>query len=265
LNLFDTHSHIDFEKFDADRDAMLKRAQAAGVGSIVIPAVDADSIRRALRLVQQYDWIYMAVGVHPNSTAGWSSYHELNNLRDWVQMGGDKVVSIGEIGLDYHWDRSPKDIQAQAFRDQLALAKELKLPVIIHNRDASADTLPILEEWAKDLPPELEGRPGVLHSFSAPPRYAERALAAGFYLGFTGPVTYKNADDLRAVARRVPDDKLLIETDAPFLTPKPYRGKRNEPAYVQYVAEKLAEVRGISVEDLATQTTQNAYRLFGLA
>ncbi len=263
LNLFDTHCHVDFQHYDSDRDAMLQRAQDAGVKRMLIAGVDPESIQRAARLVKAHDDLYMAVGIHPNSTANWQPSADLDRLREWAT--GAKVVAIGEIGLDYHWDKSPKAQQHRAFKDQLALAAELALPVIIHNREADEDTLPILEEWAKTVPPSLRGRVGVWHSFSAPLAYAERALAAGFYLGFSGPVTYKNAESLRHVAGQVPLDRLLVETDAPFLTPLPHRGKRNEPAYVALVAERLAALHQVEITKLAEQTTQNALRLFNLS
>ncbi len=262
MQLIDSHCHIDFHKYNADRAAVLKRARAAGVQHIVIPGVDVESLRRARRLVREEPDISMAVGIHPTSTADWHSAASLRTLREFAAEA--RVVAIGEIGLDYHWDKSPKDVQKRAFEDQLALAQDLGLPVIIHNRDASADVLPILEDWARGLSGELAARPGVLHSFSASMTHAERALEARFYIGISGPVTYKNADELRRVAAWVPDDRLLIETDGPFLTPHPHRGKRNEPAYVALVAERLASLRQVSVEDLAAQTTANAQRLFGL-
>lgn len=263
MTLFDTHCHLDFGKYDADRAAMLKRAREAGVRRMIIPGVDAESMRRARRLALSEADVWIAIGYHPNSTAEWSGA-EIRNLREWAKW--EKVVSVGEIGLDYHWDKSPKDVQRRAFEDQLALAAELALPVIIHNRDASDDTLPILESWAAGLAHDhpLKDRPGVLHSFSAPMVYAERALAAGFYLGFSGPITYKNADEIRRVAARIPLEKILIETDAPFLTPQPHRGERNEPAYVAYVAERLATLRNCPLETLTTQTMKNGEILFGL-
>lgn len=175
-----------------------------------------------------------------------------------------KVVAIGEIGLDYHWRESPKETQWKAFEAQLALAKQLELPVIIHNREASDDVMTILDQWVKDLPPALQQRPGVMHSFSAPQAIAERALAAGFYLGFTGPITYKNADQLRHVAANVPLDRMLVETDGPFLTPVPYRGKRNEPAYIPIIVERLASIKQVSAETLGAATTENALRLFNI-
>jgi TatD DNase family protein len=261
MNLFDTHCHIDFGKYDSDRAAMLDRARAAGVNRMLIPAVDGESMERARLLAQAHQDVYMAVGVHPNSAADWSR-DEIQKLR--ALADDSKVVAVGEIGLDYYWDKTPKDVQRRAFEDQLALAMELDLPVIIHNRDASEDVLPILESWVKTLPDSLRNRPGVLHSFSAPDEYAERALNAGFYLGFTGPITYKNADSLRHIAAQVPLDKILIETDAPFLTPHPHRGERNEPAYVALVADRLAALRNMDTEAFAEQTTRNGQTLFGV-
>lgn len=261
MKLFDTHCHLDFSWYDADREAVIKRAFEAGVQQLLIPGVDFASLERARLLVQAYDSFVMAVGIHPNSTADWSGA-EISRLRE--AAADKKVAAVGEIGLDYHWDKSPKDIQRQAFEAQLTLAAELELPVIIHNREASQDVLPILESWVKTLPESLKERPGVLHSFSAPPEYAERALAAGFYLGFTGPVTYKKADDLRSTAARVPKDKILIETDGPFLPPHPYRGQRNEPAYVALVAERLAALHLMKPEAFAELTTANGQRLFRL-
>jgi len=173
-----------------------------------------------------------------------------------------KIVAIGEIGLDYHWRESPKETQWKSFEAQLNLAKKLELPVIIHNREASEDVMSILDEWVKDLPPKIKERPGVMHSFSAPEAIAEQALAAGFYLGFTGPITYKNADQLRHIAAKIPLDRMLVETDGPFLTPVPHRGKRNEPSYIPLIVERLANLRQMSVEAFGSATTENAYRLF---
>lgn len=253
--LIDTHCHLDFESFDEDREAVVERALAAGVTQIVVPGLDLDNCTTILALTQKYDGVFAAVGVHPNSSAEWQDGW-IDVLRDLAQQ--PKVVAIGEIGLDYYWDKSPQAVQHRALALQLELAAELNLPVIIHNRDASADVIRLLSESP------LVGRdnPGVLHSFAADWETAVSALDLGYYLGFTGPVTFKKADDLREIAQKVPDDRILVETDAPFLTPHPYRGKRNEPAYVAYVAEKLAEVRGVSTAVLAQQTTENAHRLF---
>lgn len=172
------------------------------------------------------------------------------------------VVAIGEIGLDYYWDKSPKEAQWAAFEAQLRLAAELALPVIIHNRDAHEDTIAILERWAAELPPALQGRAGVMHSFSAPAPIAERALTCGFYIGFSGPITFKKADALRHIAASVPTERLLVETDAPYLTPEPHRGQRNSPAYIPYIVERLASVHRLDANELARQTTLNAERLF---
>jgi len=261
--LIDTHCHLDLDAFDSDRDQVVERATAAGVTRIINPAVDLASGQAIVTLVKRYAGVYGAVGIHPNSTAAFQS-------SDIEQMAAQaasspKIVAIGEIGIDYHWDDSPKATQRIAFEAQLALAARLELPVIIHNREASDDVIAVLRAWQPSLPESLRMRPGVLHSFSAPPYIAEQALELGFYLGFTGPLTYKNADELRSIAARVPLDRLLIETDSPYLTPQPHRGKRNEPAYVRYVAERLAALRVLDLSDLAARTTINAERLFGLS
>lgn len=259
--MIDTHCHLNFDSYDPDRDQVIARAAAAGVTRVINPGVDEASSRAALDLAVRYDGIYAAVGIHPNDTANFND-PDLN----WVEgLASElKVVAIGEIGLDYHWDDSPKAAQFRAFEAQLALAARLELPVIIHNREASEDVIAVLENWARNLPSSLRDRPGVLHSFSAPQSVAERALAAGFYFGFTGPITYKNADDLRHIAARLPLDRILTETDAPFLTPTPYRGKRNEPAYIPLIVERLAALHTISKDEMARATTANAERLFRL-
>ncbi|NJO84934.1 MAG: TatD family hydrolase [Blastochloris sp.] len=259
--LVDTHCHLNFDSFDDDRDEVLARASGVGIGVLINPGIDVETSSAAIALAAQYDSVFAAVGVHPNSTAdfGDSVLASIEAL-----AAEEKVVAIGEIGLDYHWDRSPKDAQHRAFEAQLALAARLELPVIIHNREASEDVITILEAWARDLPLALRDRPGVLHSFSAPASIAERALNIGFYLGFSGPLTYKNADDLRRVAANAPLDRLLLETDAPFLTPLPHRGQRNEPAYIPLIGERLAGVRVTTREAMAQATTANAARLFKL-
>jgi len=260
--VIDTHCHINFEAYDEDRPQVIERAALAGVTLIINPGVDVESSREGVALAAQYEGIYAAVGLHPNSTADWDE----SQLDIFAALAGEsKVVAIGEIGLDYYWDKSPKEKQFAAFEAQLALASRLELPVIIHNREASEGVIAILEKWAADLPDSLKNRPGVLHSFSAPAAIAQRALDAGFYLGFTGPITYKNADDLRRIATNVPLDRIVVETDGPFLTPMPYRGKRNEPAYIPYMVERLAALKQISDEEMARATTENAERLFKLA
>lgn len=261
MNLVDTHCHINFDGYDADRAEVLRRAVEAGVQRIIIPSVDMAISRAMAGILAESTMLYGAVGVHPNSTADFDPTW-LDELA-WL-AAEPRMVAVGEIGLDYHWDNSPRNKQFQAFEAQLELAAHLKLPVIIHNREASEDCLRILESWAKDLPPALKDRPGVMHSFSGDMAIAERALAIGFYLGFSGPITYKNAEETRRVAARAPLDHILVETDGPYLTPVPYRGKRNEPAYIPYMVERLAALKGISVEEIAEVTTRNAEALFRL-
>jgi TatD DNase family protein len=262
MRLVDTHCHLNFDSYDTDRDDVIQRAFDAGVTRIIIPAVDIPSIYTSLELAKRNNSISIAVGVHPNSTANFTDGYlvELEKLATERE-----VVAIGEIGLDYYWEKSPVEMQKRAFCAQLELATALSLPVIIHNRDASEDVMTMLEIWAASgLPGGIKERPGVLHSFSASLEIAQRALNSGFCLGFTGPLTFKKANELRAIARSVPDDRLLLETDGPFLTPEPFRGKRNEPAYVQYIADRLAGLKGYSTQTMAEITTQNAERLFSI-
>ena len=261
MTLIDTHCHLNFESYDLDRAEVIARAAVAGVTRIINPATDVESGEAALALAEAYPGIYAAAGIHPNSTAEYTT-NDLATIEG--QARRPKIVAIGEIGLDYYRDWSPKEKQRVAFEDQLALAARLNLPVIIHNREAHDDVIAVLSSWVVSLPHELRARPGVLHSFSAPRAIAEKALELGFYLGFTGPITYKNADDLRSIAAMVPEDRLLVETDGPFLTPQAHRGKRNEPAYVAYVAERLAVLRHVADAALREVTTRNAVRLFKL-
>lgn len=255
--LIDTHCHLDFHQFNDDRTAMIDRAHKAGVTRMIVPAIDLQNCHDVIRVAEQFEGVYCAVGVHPNSTAEWQT-SDLDEIRAFAAH--PKVVAIGEIGLDYHWDKSPKATQQTAFIEQMRLAHELDLPIIIHNRKASEDVVRLMS----DSPLVGKMNAGVMHSFSAPAQTARKALALGFHVGFTGPLTFKKAGELRDVAADVPLDRILLETDAPYLTPVPKRGKRNEPSYVPYIAAKLAEVRGISVEDVAAATTANAIRLFGL-
>jgi len=261
-HLIDTHCHLDFSAYDGLRDELMREAAAQGVTRILNPGTDLPRTRAALALADAHPGVYAAVGVHPNSTATFAPgmIEELRAL-----AAHPKVVAVGEIGLDYYREDAPPAAQRAAFEAQLALAASLGLPVIIHNRDADADVLDVLAAWVCTLPEGLRARPGVLHSFSAPLEIAERGLALGFYLGFTGPVTFKNADDLRRVAARVPLDRILVETDGPFLTPEPYRGRRpNRPAFVRFVAQRLAALHALPDDAFFAQTTANAERLFAL-
>jgi TatD DNase family protein len=258
LELVDSHCHLDFDAFDEDRQEILQRASESGVRAIILPSVDLSNIQAVLTLTRNHSMVYAAVGIHPTSTAGW---HEdwLTHLRDFSTQS--KVVAVGEIGLDYYWDKSTPAVQQRAFNQQLELAAALELPVIVHNREASDDVIRLLAASP------LAGRenPGVLHSFSGDWSMARAAMDLGYYLGFTGPLTYKKAEVLREIAARAPLERVLIETDAPFLAPHPYRGRRNEPAYVRIVAERLAEIRRTSLEAIAAATTANAHQLFRLS
>ena len=255
--LVDTHCHLDFSRFDTDRDTVLLRAAEAGVKRIIVPAIDLQNCADVLTLAERYPSVFAAVGVHPNSSAAWNQSW-LNQVREFAKH--PKVVAIGEIGLDYYWDDAPKEDQHSAFLSQLNLAADLDLPAIIHNRESSEDVIRLLSESA------LAGRerPGVLHSFSAEWHVAEAALEMGFYIGITGPVTYKKADSLRDIVSRLPLNRIMVETDAPFLAPQQRRGKRNEPAFVAYVAEQIATLHDLSSEEIARITSANAQRLFGL-
>ncbi len=253
--LIDTHAHLHLPPFDEDRPAVLERAAAAGVARIVEIGYDLASSQAALRLAEQHEQIYAVVGVQPNHVndlpADW-----LDTVRAMAQH--PRAVAIGEIGLDYYWNAAPPDQQAQAFRAQLALARELALPVVIHSRDAPPDTARILTDAAR-------GQPGIMHSFSGSWDFAAACLEVGFLLSFSGPLTFKKSHDLHDVARRAPLDRLLIETDSPYLTPHPFRGKRNEPARVRLVAERLADLRELPLNDLADAVWRNAARIFGWA
>ncbi|HYF66385.1 MAG TPA: TatD family hydrolase [Herpetosiphonaceae bacterium] len=250
--LIDTHCHLYSDQFDADRAAALERAGAAGVDRMIAIGYDLPSSRSAIALAQESPLVWATAGIQPHyaQVAGDAEMGELRGL-----LARPRVVALGEIGLDYYHDRAPHDLQEALFRRQLALARELDLPVVIHSRDAREDTIRILGDAAR-------GQPGVMHSFSGDWEYAEACLEVGFYLSFSGPLTFKKAAELHEVARRAPLDRILIETDAPYLTPHPFRGKRNEPAYVRYVAEALAELRGQPLAAIAAATTANADRLF---
>ena len=259
----DTHCHLDFERFDEDRDEVIARAWEAGLVKILNPGIDLETGLEAIRLSEAYpDRIYAAVGVHPNYGQDWTD-ETLPALRE--QTRNTSVVAIGEIGLDYYREYTPHAVQREIFRQQLNLAAEVDLPVIIHNRDSSEDLMQILEDWVKALQSDghpLAKRPGVLHSYSDDLETASRGIALGFYLGIGGPVTFKNAHDRKEVVREIPLDRILLETDAPYLTPHPHRGRRNEPAYIPLIAAEIARLKEISPEEVAAITTANANNLF---
>jgi TatD DNase family protein len=262
LTLIDTHTHLDSHKFDADRAAVLERARAAGVARLISVGADLTSSRQAVKLGEEHDAIYATVGIHPHDAKTLDG-EVLASLRELAQ--GPKVVAIGEIGLDFYRDLSPRDVQRRAFQAQLGWAAKLGKPVVIHDRDAHSEILEILADWVKGLGPvPRDGRLGVLHTFSGDLAMAERAIDLGFYISVSGPVTYKNSRLLPEIVRALPLDRLLVETDCPYLAPHPHRGKRNEPAHVRLVAKRIAELKNRSLEDVARATTANARRLFDL-
>ena len=250
--LIDTHAHLDFDMFDHDRDAVLERAKAAGVELIVDPGIDVATSRAAVKLSEQYPMIRGAVGIHPNS-AGEAAPGDIIDIAELAAH--PNVVAVGEIGLDFYRDRTPRDVQVRAFRGQLDLARELDLPVIVHFREVEIDGIGLV---GKDAFRRLRG---VFHCFGGSAAFAEEVLGMGFYLGFDGPLTYKNSDRA-AIAVMTPLDRCLIETDAPFLTPQRHRGERNEPAWVGEVAETLAAVKGLDAAEVEEATARNARDLF---
>lgn len=249
MPIFDTHAHYDSNGFNADRDEVLSALPAAGVGLVVDPGCDAESSRKAVALAEQYPHVYAAVGIHPEDCAGCTDA-DFDAIR--ALCGHEKVVAIGEIGLDYYYDLSPRDVQAQVCEAQMELAWELDVPVAYHIRDAHQDMLDIMKRHRSHL------TGGIIHCFSGSWEIAKEYLKLGYYISFAGPVTFRKAPKLQECAVNVPRDRLLIETDSPYLAPEPVRGRRNEPTNVRYVCEKLAALRGESVEELAACTTRNA-------
>ena len=252
MPIFDTHAHYDSNGFAADRDEILSALPAAGVGLVVDPGCELESSRAALALAERYPFVYAAVGIHPSDCAG-TGEAEFAALRKLC--GHEKVVAVGEIGLDYYWKDNPsKEFQQTVFRRQIELAIELDLPVIVHDREAHGDSLAIVLDY-----PEVRG---VFHCFSGSPEMAEALLKRGWFLGFDGPITYKNAQKAPEVAAVTPLDRIVVETDSPYLTPVPFRGKRNDSRYLPYVIEKLAEWKGVSPEEMVRITWENGLRLF---
>ena len=252
--LFDTHAHYDDEQFDADRGELLASMPENGVGLILDPGCDIETSRRAVALAERFPHVYAAVGYHPENCAPFAP-EDIGVLRDLAKH--PKVVAVGEIGLDYHWaENPPKELQQDVFRRQLALAQELDLPVIVHDRDAHADCFALVCEF-----PAVRG---VFHCFSGSVELARELWKRGWYVGFDGPLTYKNARRALEVAAEAPADRILLETDAPYLPPVPLRGTRNDSRNLRFVAEKLAEARGATAEEIVALTAENGRRLFGI-
>ena len=252
--LFDSHAHLDDSAFDGDRAEVIARAAEAGVSHILQVGTSPGSNRHAVELSAKHEGIWCSVGIHPHDADGITEdqWQELSQVAKC-----EKVVAIGEIGLDYFRNYSPRDVQQAAFRRQLQLAQELDLPAIVHCRDAFRDCLRILKE-------EADGLRGVMHCFSGDEKAARQCLELGFFISFAGQISYPKSVALRKAAATIPTDRLMVETDCPYLAPQPKRGRRNEPAFVRYTAETLAEVLGLAFDDVARTTTRNAQRLFGL-
>ncbi len=251
----DTHAHLFYPNFKGEVDQVIERAKAAGVDYIIVPATDIASSSQALELADKYDEIYAAVGIHPHDTKSWDD-SLLKTISELAQH--EKVVAIGEIGLDYYYDFSPKETQIHAFETQIELALELKLPVIVHNRESNEDVMNITRKYTPG------GLRGQFHCFAGTIEDARELVSLRHYISFTGNITFKKTDNLRKILKRVETENLLLETDSPFMAPIPYRGKRNEPSYINFVAEKIAEVHGLTLDDVARSTSFNAYNLFGV-
>jgi len=251
--LIDTHAHLDFEKLWENIEQVLENAKAVGVEKIIIPGVTLEDTPKIIDLIEKYDNLFGAVAVHPSEAKGWQEeYYGI--LKEYAQH--DKIVAIGETGLDYYWDKTFKETQQHVFRRHLELAEELSIPVIVHDREAHADVLSILKEF-----PEVKG---VMHCFSGSAEFALDCVKIGYYIALGGPVTFKNAVKPKEVAAKVPIEKLVLETDSPFLAPHPYRGKENDPSKIILVAEAIAEIKNLTVEEVANLTSQNAENLFGI-
>lgn len=253
--LIDSHAHLDDKRFDNDRDEIIKNLKSNGVELVINIGADVPSSVKGVSLSEEYENIYATVGVHPHDAKDVDET-TIELLRALAKK--DKVVAIGEIGLDYHYDNSPRDIQRKWFREQIKLAKELNLPIVVHEREASQDVYDIIKEESD------ENLTGVIHCFSGSLEMAKEYIKLGFYISFAGPVTFKNARIPKEVAKEIPLDRLLIETDSPYLTPEPYRGKRNDPTHVRYVAEKIAELKNIKYDEIVKATNENTKKLFNI-
>lgn len=254
--LIDTHVHLNADQYEGEVDAVIERAKENGVEKFVVIGFDRKTIERTMELIESYDEVYGVIGWHPVDAVDCT-----DEDLEWIESlsSHEKIVAIGEIGLDYHWDKSPKDIQKEVFIKQIELAKRVNLPIVIHNRDADEDTIDILESH------DAKSVGGIMHSFhNGTDEQIDRVLNMGFYVSLAGVITFKNVKRPKEVAQYVPLDRLLVETDAPCLTPHPFRGKRNEPKLVRLVAEEIAQLRGISVEEVEKATTENAKRIYNI-
>jgi TatD DNase family protein len=250
----DSHAHLEMRDFNSDRPEVVKRALDAGVGCIITVGTTLRDCRKALSIAAQYETVYAVIGIHPHEVKAIDAktYDTLKTLAQ-----NHKVVAYGETGLDFFRNLSPRDVQIRRFGEQLDLAEELDLPVVIHDREAHAETLNMLKGWKGK-------RRGVVHCFSGTKAMAKTCLDMGFYISIPGPITFPKSEKLREIVKDIPIDRLLLETDCPYLTPEPHRGKRNEPAYVVHTARRIAEIKGLSLEDVGRITSRNAKELFSL-
>jgi TatD DNase family protein len=264
MELFDTHAHLNDERFSEDLEEVLTRARSAGISRILLASTDFDDCRTSLQIARERSQaelvLQCSVGIHPHHATGYTPEIHSQMIAWLENRTENRIVAIGEIGLDYFYEYSPREIQKEVFIRQLTLSREMDIPVIIHEREATADMLTILTRFFQEG--KLRAIPGVCHCFSGSAETAQILLGMGFYLGFDGPITFKNNRKAKEVISSVPADRLLIETDCPYLTPEPFRGKRNEPAYLPYVLETIAEMKQIPVEDMAKITSTNAKNLF---
>lgn len=253
--LIDSHAHLDGSQFDVDRDELIEKLSDAGIEYVINPGADMNSSRKIAELVKEHSIVYGAVGVHPHDAVDMVD-EDIEELRELAR--GEKIVAIGEIGLDYYYEHSPREVQKQRFREQIRLAKQLNLPIIVHEREAAQDVFDIISS-------EADGNlRGVIHCYSGSAEMAREYIKLGFYISFAGPVTFKNAKKPKEVAAEIPLEHLLLETDSPYMAPVPYRGKRNDPSYVRYIAETIAELKGLSYEQVVEQTNANTKKLFSI-
>jgi TatD DNase family protein len=253
--IFDTHAHLNAHQYKEDLESVIQKSKNENVTNILVVGFDKETIISAIEIAENNEGIYAGIGWHPVDAIDFKDEHLV-----WIEelTNNPKVIAIGEIGLDYYWDKSPKDVQLEVFKKQINLAKKVKLPIIIHNRDATKDVLDTL------IMENAEQVGGIMHCFNGSIETAQICMDLGFYLSIGGPVTFKNAVNLQKVVEQIPLDRLLVETDCPYLTPHPFRGKRNDPSYIKHIVQKIADIKNITFEEVAEATTSNAIKLLNI-
>ncbi len=251
--MIDTHSHINFEDYRENFDSFIKELQDNNIENVIIPGVEPKTFDEIISYCEKYDILYGAIGVHPSEA---KTYNNETEKKIYEKCKHEKIIAIGEIGLDYYWEQETKELQKDVFRKQLKIAQDLQIPVLIHDREAHEDTFNIIKEY------QLKNV--VFHCFSGDKEFAQKCINKGYYIAIGGVVTFKNAKDLKEVAKTIPLDRILLETDAPYLAPVPFRGKLNSPAYLKYIAQEIANLKEIDIEDVKKQTTQNAKKVLGI-